>query len=803
MSDDNNIVYSSSNTIESESINIKKELSRYLIHWKWFALSLLISLISVYTYLRYTPKVYQTNAKIKILKKKESGMDLSGLTGNTPMFDMSTINLDNEIAIIKSRRIIGQVVENLNLNTVYNTSGRVRVDEIFGPQVPIKTTWLNLDDPDRTTETFIYKKIDSSSFRLKINEKDYNKTFKYGQQIKINDLMMVIHKNPFYDDNEYFFEESEIFFKHIPKKSVVGQFVSQIGASQLIGNSEILQITLSGQNKLKNEAILNNLIKTFNQDGIEDDKQVARKTMQFVSNRIEMIEKNLDSIESNLVGFKIENDFIGVGSGNSRIFSVYSSAEEKKYQLENQLQLARYLQDELKNNYQYGLLPSGVGLESGNATSQISQYNELAMERDRLLISSTESNPLVKIVTDKLQKIKKNIEKTIENYINSIEITLENTSSREKKFDENIQSVPEKEKIVRSIERQASVKENLYVFLLQKQVEADLSTAITAPTAKIVDYAFTSSAPVKPKPNIIYLASMLIGFGVPLGFFYIKFLLNSKITSKDQISDKLNIPIIAEVPYDKNYNKNIIKQTDNSALAESFRILRTNLSYFGGQSKKSSKVIFATSSTKGEGKTFATINTASVLASNGHKVLVIGADLRNPQLHNYIGVSRNSRGLSAYLSNSDLNLNDVVLDDEKKLNFDVIISGEIPPNPSELLNNGRLNDLIEAAKKEYEYIIIDTAPTILVTDTLAIANYADLTIYLVRANLTEIKVLNHISDLKKSNKMNKIAIVLNGIDTKKGYGYGYGYEYNYGYGYGYSEEKKKNKWYQQLLNKIK
>ena len=793
-----NYNFTTSQSIESESINLKKELVKYLVHWKWFFLTVFVSVALGFTYLRYTPNVYQTNTKIKILKKKESGLDLSGLTGTAPMFDMSTINLANEKAIIKSRRIIGQVVDKLNLTTVYLTSGRLRADEIFGSQVPFVVNWINLDN-NRINETFIYSKIDSSSFRLNIDEKDYDKVFEYGQQIQIDDLSLVIHKNPTYNELAYNLSDNKILFRKLPREAIISQLLGLIQAEPISG-SDILEITLSGQNMLKNEAILNNLVEAFNYDGVQDDRKIAKKTMEFVSNRVNIIETELDSVENNLVGYKRTSDFIDIGSGNEQIFSTYSSAEQSKSQFETQLQIAKFLQDELNKNTQYGLLPGDVGLESSNAMGLISEYNSLSLQRNRLLASSTESNPLVIKLSEQLQRLKKNIKNTIENYISSIQISLQNVSDRESKFDADIKELPEKEKVVRSIERQASVKENLYIFLLQKQVEADLSAAITAPIAKIVDYAYTSGAPISPKPNIIYLVSILFGFGAPFIFLYIKFLLNTKINSKDQISNKLDIPIIAEVPYDKNYSKKIINQTDSSALAESFRILRTNLNYFDDQLKSSSKVIFATSSTKGEGKTFAAINIASVLVSNKHKTLVIGADLRNPQLHNYIGVPKNDQGLSAYLSNPALNLKDVLLDDDKNLNFDVIISGEIPPNPSELLNNGRLKELLEEAKKEYEYIIVDTAPTILVTDTLAIAKYADLTMYLVRTNLTELKVLDHIKDLKNSKKLKGMAIVVNGIETKKGYGYGYsyGYEYNYGYGYGYSEDKKKKKLYQFL-----
>jgi capsular exopolysaccharide synthesis family protein len=364
-------------------------------------------------------------------------------------------------------------------------------------------------------------------------------------------------------------------------------------------------------------------------------------------------------------------------------------------------------------------------------------------------------------------------------------------SSRESEFDSSISALPEKEKIAREIQRQQAVKENLYIFLLQKQIEADLSAAITAPTAKVVDYAFTPNQPISPKTNIIYLSGLIIGLALPIGILYILYLFDSKITSKEQIESKLDVPIVAEIPVNKKYDGKIIKSTDNSNVAEAFRILRTNMNYFNLEkdADNTCKVIFSTSSTKGEGKTFIAINSASVFASNNSKTLLIGCDLRNPQVHNYIGVSKKSIGLSSYLVDRTLKLEDIFLKTEKELNFDIILSGEIPPNPSELLNNGRLEELITEARKIYDYIIIDTAPTMLVTDTLAIIGLADVVIYMVRANFTELKILNHIKELSKFNKKKNIGIAINAVDQKKGY------EYNYGYGYGYGEDKKAKKWY--------
>jgi len=775
---------------EYQSQSLKRDLFRYLKYWKWIVFSVIVALLASYTYLKYAPKVYKTDAKIKILKKKESGFDITGLTGTTPMFDMSKINLENEIEIILSRRILGKVVEELNLTSFYYQTGRLKDKIIYGTEVPIIVSW---DLSSKSQDVFIFKPNDNTSFNLRIVEKPFEKNYKYGETIEIGYQKFIVQKNPLFNSDN--FNSEDIYFRHQPKKGVVNSLKYGIKVEPVGDDSQVLNLNITGQNILKNEDIINKLINKFNDDGIEDDREVAIKTEAFVTKRLEMIESELDTVESNLVDFRKTSQYVDVGSETSLIYNTYSNAEQKKSDLELQKQIAEFLQTEINNNKQYSLIPANVGLENNNTNSLISQYNQLVLERNKQLTSSTLNSPQVVELSEQLDLLNNNINEAIKNYINSIEISIQNLSDREAQYNSDRQNLPEKEKRAREILRQQSVKENLYIFLLQKQVEAELSSAITAPIAKVVDYGYTPTAPISPRPAVIYLSGLVLGLAFPIAILYILYLFDTKITSKEQVQEKLNLPIVAEIPLNKAYEKKIVSSTDNSDIAEAFRILRTNMSYLNVVREKDSKskVFFSTSSTKGEGKTFNAVNTASVFASNNKKTLLVGCDLRNPQLHNYLGVSRKNIGLSSYLVNNELKLEDVILQQSKvKVDFDIVLSGEIPPNPSEILNNGRLEHLLEEAKKVYDYIIVDTAPTMLVTDTLTIFDMADAIIYMVRANYTELKILRHIRDLVKFKETKNLAIAINAVEEKKGY------EYNYGYGYGYyaEKEKKKKKWYQ-------
>jgi len=787
-------------TKEDESLALKKDLIRYLKYWKWIFISISIALIFSFFYLRYTPKIYSTNTKIKILKKKESGMDMTGLSNVSPIFDMSSINLSNEIEILNSRRIIGEVVDNLNLTTYFYKTGNLKDKELFGVECPIKVDWLvsqqNIDKIKELKYKYIYQPVDAESFNIKIvDNESFAKSFRYGEEVKINDLSFVIYKNQNYLDGADSLDKSDqVKFTYKTKRSRVGYLLNKLETEQVGEESEILELSLTGENYIKNEAILNNLVEVFNKDGINDDKEIAEKTVTFVTNRLATLERELDTVENDLVDFRKSNNFISEATGTSSLFGTYTQAEQEKANLETQLEISKLIQQQISNNSTFELLPGvNLGLDNASINGLISKYNELVQQRNRFLISSTESNPTVLKVSKELRLLKSNLNESINNYITTLEVSLQNMSRREYKFNADINNIPENEKIARDIQRQQQVKENLYIFLLQKQVEADISAAITAQTAKIVDYAFTNNTPISPNPLYVYLRGLIIGLVLPLSVLYIKYLFDTKITSKEQVQSKLNLPIIAEIPLSKNYKNLVIDATDNSNVAEAFRILRTNMNYLLPREKgndSNCKVIFSTSSTKGEGKTFTAINVASVLSSNNRKCLLIGGDLRNPQLHTYLNVSKKNIGLSSYLVDSKLKLDDVVFKGEKKLNFDIVLSGEIPPNPSELLNNGRMEHILEEAKARYDYVIIDTAPTMLVTDTLTIVNLADAIIYMVRANYTELKVLRHIKELSRVNMNRNIGIAINAVDEKKGY------EYNYGYGYGYGADSKAKKWYQ-------
>lgn len=776
--------------------DIKQLIFKYLYYWPWFAGAVILSLIFAGLYLRYASDIYQTQTEIKILEDEESGMDLSGLMDSASLLGMSEVNLENEIQIITSRRILEQVIENLDLNTFYYTVGQIKSTELWKSKVPFKVNWKAVSDSliAHTDElpVFNINYLSNSKFSITTEDAESTRTYTYGDKVSLDDFEFTVVLNPYYEGDFTHFDETTFAFKYVPSSVLLKSFSEKLIVQPIGEESEILNLTLTGENADKSEAILNELVEQFNKDGIKDKRLISKRTGEFIKKRLVDLTKELDTVETKLVNYKQESDLITVESTATQLFTKEGTAESKRFEVETQLAITKSFKNELINGEPFSLLPANMGIDNESVNNLTSSYNEAVLSRGKLLVSATQQNPMVVNLEDRLNRIKGNIVQSVNSYIQSLKISLNNLEQREASTSSKLSTIPKKQKRVRSIARQQAIKEKLYLFLLQKREEAALTYAITSPTIKIVDYAYTLEEPVAPKTKIVLLASLILGLLVPFGTLYVRFLLNTKIENKEQVQKILgDIPIVAEVPQlDKN-SSDLIRPNDRTVLAEAFRILRTNINYFRPKNKAEGEgqIIYVTSTTKGEGKTFTAVNLAVTLASTNKKVILIGSDLRNPQLHRYLDMDKNTFGVSSYLFDDEVKMSDMVLKDPLKYgNLDIILSGSIPPNPAELLLNGRYEMLLDEAKKAYDYVIVDTAPTILVTDTLLISSLADITVYLMRANVTEEKLLNHIEELHKKKKLNNIGIVINGLNEKGRY------SYNYGYGYGYGEDESVNWW---------
>ncbi|MGB3606825.1 GumC family protein, partial [Psychroserpens sp.] len=603
----------------------------------------------------------------------------------------------------------------------------------------------------------------------------------------------VQHNLPF----EIQFEDSESAAAHIGKSyilrfmtvsSATRKLKGELDVNMLGKGSDLLELSHTGQSKLRSQSILNSVVGVFDQDGISDRQKVSKRTIDFIDERFVSLAKELDSIEVDIKDFKKTNDFIDIESDAQLNLTQRTMSEGQVFDVENQLMITDILEETIQDQQSTSeLLPTNIGVGDANINGLIGQFNDLVFERNKLGVSGGSNNPTVRILDNKLNDVQQNIYASIDAYKSQLNATKLQLTKRNQKFAFQVSGLPLKEKLLRSRIRQQEIKQTLYLFLLQKREEAAINLAITEPSIKVVEYALSNGTPISPNSSNIYLTALLLGLVTPFGAIYGINLLNTKIKGKeDVVSSVGTIPILAELPKIKGGNLVFDNPTDRSVQSEAFRILSANVDYILPITDNSEgKVIYCTSTIKGEGKTYVGINLSLALSSINKKVLLVGADLRNPQIHTYIDKDKKVAGLSNYLYDDTIDWKDMLLKGfEKHPNHQILLSGDIPPNPTQLLTNGRFKAFLDEAKGLYDYVIIDTAPTILVTDTLLISKHADATIYLVRADHTEKNLLEFSRNLSDSGKIKNMAYVINGVGASRSYGY----SYNYGYGYGYGSK---------------
>lgn len=780
---------------KDQGVILKAVLFKYIRYWFWFVAGVSIALIIAYLYMRYSPKTYASVAKINILDSDE-GLELSGAMY---LWNQSTIKLEREMEILKSYPLLKKVVNNQELTVQYFEVGDIQTSEIS--QLPFD--FIKSIDNDSITHTF--------GFEIRVLPNDFE-----VQQLGTEDIQKFKNHSSIGTTHELPFElnplEKEIspevidrtytvYFK--PIESAISNLKGQIQVTPLGEDTDLLQISYLSESYEKNERVLNELINVFNKDGIDDRRAVSQRTYEFIDQRFITLAEELDSLETDIQDFKQENKIITIESKAGAGMENLSATEERLFELENQLNLLDIIESSLTSSGDnVNLLPANIGVSSQNINQLVNDYNQLVLEYLNLENSATKNNPLLLNLKSSINNLNKNIFASLKSSKNQLNATKKQVERKNRNLTDQIFDIPAKEKFFLDIKRQQEIKQELYLYLLQKREEAVINYAITEPSIKVVEPAISSKVPVSPQPQIAYGAAVLLGLGVPFIVLYIIFLLDTKVRNRESI-EKLTkkVPFLAELPLvKKEKHLSFLVENDNSVQAEAFRVLTYNLKYIltsGAQDQKG-KVVYCTSTIKGEGKTHISLNIALALSSLNHKVLLIGADLRNPQIHNFIDKDKNLDGLSKYLHDLDYDWHEGLLKNFViHPKFHILLAGSTPPNPSKLLTSPRLKQILDEAKEEYDYIIVDTAPTLLVSDTLLMSSLADATVYASRANYTEKRLLEFSMNLSETGKLVNMAYVVNALNLKKsnsyGYGYGYSYGYNYGYSYGYNNDTKKKK----------
>jgi capsular exopolysaccharide synthesis family protein len=731
----------------------------------------------------------------KLNKTKKAGQ-LSELTNlqNYGIFSSDFGKIEDEALILKSRSLIEQVAKDLKLNRSFYVQGKIKDQEVY-KNPPININFFESDSLINKVDTTLYLKfISKNKFSLsgyntneliELNSNQGVSEHAFGDKIATGFGDIIITPN-FGVYGTKVGTSLKIVLK--PMEQVIENLIRKIEIKTTL-NSNIINLSIKESLKDKGELILNTLIEKYNSDVVHDKEKVIKITSDFITNRLAMVSQELEQVDLTAENMKQANRLSDLGVQSSIFLQSEKENEAKLVATTNQIQLTEYMSDYLaENNANGDLLPANVGIADNGVAQLTKKHNDLVLQRNRLLKNSSEKNPTVINLNNQIRALKDNLSKSLANIKSSNEITLNSLKKEDARINSQIYAAPKKERQFRDITRQQSIKESLFLYLLQKREETAITLGMSSPNAKIIDKAFSTTKPVNPKKLIVYLAAFLLGLAIPISIIYLLDLIDTKIHTKADIEKIVDAPFIGDIPQSSSKKKGrLIAKVDYSPKAEAFRMLRTNISFIlkDIKDKKASKTIFVTSTTSQEGKSHTSINLASSLSFSNLKVLLLETDIRVPRVEDYLNV-KGKKGITDFINDDKLSIEDVTISVKDNEFLDFIPSGTIPPNPSELLMSDRVNFLFEHVKKKYDYIIVDTAAVGLVTDTLLISQFADMFIYVVSANNIDKRQLHVAQTMYKEKRLPNMTILLNGTKKKSGYGYGYGYGAN----------PKEKKWYQ-------
>ena len=795
---------------QEEDFNLKNTLEKYYIFWPWFALSLLICISGSYVYLRYQIPKYIATTNILVKDDKRGGI-LSEVSAFSDLGLGSSMksNVDNEVVILKSRTLVESTVKALDLNVSVIRKGRLSTVDFY-KDAPIEVHFMNIKPSFYTLGvSWEFVKLTPDTFKLLASNVEGDELpfliskkqqFRYGEIIptQIGDLMVT--KSAFFTTIKE--QSTDSWTINVsPLDDVVQSFFSRVQVDPISKTSSVVSLTFVDSSRKRAELFLDTLVKIYNDDAAADKNFISENTSKFIANRLVLITHELDGVELDVENFKQSNGLTDIES-EAKLF-IEGSKEYNNLNIKNEIQMGMVVSmlDFMKTSTNADLLPANLIEGQGDTSELIGSYNTLVLERNRILKSATLSNPTIVKLDQQILSLKSNVTASLMRLQSNLNIQKRNFKGQEGLLDSKIGKIPVQERQFRVIARQQKVKEQLYLYLLEKREETAISLAATAPNARVIDFAKAGKGIVSPKKNMVYLVAFLIGILIPMVVMFVIDFFDTKVKSRFNITDKYNIPFLGDVPRSLTPN-DIIDSRSRSGTAEALRIVRANLDYMLTQvPDDKAKTIFVTSTIPGEGKTFLSLNLAAIFAHSGKKVLLIGLDIRKPKLNEYIGISDN-KGLTDYLSSRNLPVSHFINKVKISSEFDVLLGGNIPPNPTELLLNIKLDEMFAQLKNEYDYIVVDTAPVSLVSDTLIVAKHADTFAYVVRANYLDKRLLNIPGTLHKENKLPNMAIILNDTTKAKGYGYsGYGYS-SYGYSvYGYGDDESIVPWYKKIFKK--
>ena len=790
--------------LDEEKVNYQEILFKYIIHWPWFVASVLACLVGAWMYLHFQTPVYQVSASIMIKDDKKSGSGNAADIESLGLGGMITSaqSIDNEIEVLRSKTILKEVINNLELYITYYDEDEFPKKELYKTS-PVVVNLTAQEADNLSDVAFVNMKLAPEGgldVNLRVGVYDYNKHFDKLPAVLPTDAGTFGFT--LRDSLSNGRVEGQNTIRNI--SAIVSQpFVVAKGYQGVLNiaptskTTSVAVVSLMNTNIQRGQDFINKLMEMYNRNTNNDKNEVAEKTKEFINERIKIIDEELGSTEDKLEAFKRNAGLTNIGSDAQ--LAVEGNAEYERKRVENgtQINLIRDLTKYINNpSNEYEVLPANIGLSDNGLTTQIDRYNELIFERKRLLRTSTENNPMIVNLDTSIRAMKANVQAAIDGTLQGLLIVKADLDREASRFSRRISDAPGQERQYVSIARQQEIKAGLYLMLLQKREENAITLAATANNAKIIDEPVAEGGPVSPKPKMIYMIALVVGVGLPVGVIFLLGLTKFKIEGRGDVEKLTSLPIVGDVPLtDEKTGSIAVFENQNTLMSETFRNVRTNLQFIleNGQ-----KVILVTSTVSGEGKSFVSSNLAISLSLLGKKVVIVGLDIRKPGLNKVFNLSRKEHGITQFLTNPTVDLMDLVQPSDINKNLFILPGGAVPPNPTELLARDGLEKAIETLKASFDYVILDTAPVGMVTDTLLIGRTADLSVYVCRADYTRKAEFTLINELSENNKLPNLCIAINGLDLQKKkygyyYGYGkygkyYGYGKRYGYGYGYGEK---------------
>lgn len=782
---------------EKSSFDLQDLVYKLMLYWPWFLASVVACLIIGYAYLRFKAPVYEISGSVLIEEQNKrntrgasSALDLSSLG----MLSM-TSNFDNEIVVLSSRTLIKKVVTDLGLYTSISKKRKFGYNAPLYKDAPLLIA-INPDSAETMLGGVALDMHYATTGKLDVKAKYAIDTKGHTEEVLLSydslPAVVVLPTTTFviHPSGEAIEEDVDLV-GHITSPTLAATSYSQrLSVASTSKTTTIAQLSIKDSHRQRAVDFLNRLVEQYNTDANSVKNEEARKTAQFIDDRLQIINTELSTAEKELATFKQQAGLTNLSSDVQLALTENAKYDQQRIENATQISLVKYLQDYVNDvNNVDEVIPAHVGLQDANLTNVINQYNTALIETKRLAQSTSEANPVMRQQREKVSLLRESVKTTIASVLKGLNITGRDINQQASKMQSRISSAPTQETEFLSKSRQQEIKAALYVMLLQKREENAITLAATANNGRIIEEPMSGLYPVSPRRNMIMLVALLLGFAIPYAILYLFDFLKYKIENRSDVESITNVPIIAELPKTDTTDGNIVVHENcNNMMEEVFRGLRTNLLF---SLKPEQKVVLFSSTQPGEGKSFIAGNSAVSMAFLGKKVVVVGMDIRKPGLNKVFAISRRADGITSYLRDPEnVNLMDLIQSSEISPNLFILPGGAVPPNPTELVSRPVLEKAIDILKQNFDYVILDTAPIAMVTDTSIIARVADACVYVCRADVTPKAGFSYVNVLRDEKKFDSLSVVINGIDMSKrknSYGYGYGKRYGYGYGkrYGY------------------